>query len=169
MILDDFKKNINPLAKYYSDFKVEERILLTGHSHQAWPNQARDGVIQSYIDAAIEVDDKWNLAFEKADIVRTRFAKLIHDDIDNIALAPNTHDSLIRFLSSLDLKNRNKIITSDGEFHTVRRQMDALSNFINLVKVSRDDISTLSERIAAEIDNNTAAVIISKKIGRAHV
>ena len=162
MILDDFKKNINPLAMYYSDFKVEERILLTGHSHQAWPNQAREGVIQSYIDAAIEVDDKWNLAFEKADIVRSRYAKLLNDDKDNIALAPNTHDFLIRFLSSLDLKNRNKIITSDGEFHTVRRQMDALSNFINLVKVSREDISNLSERIAAEIDNNTAAVIISK-------
>lgn len=163
MILEDFKLEINPLAKYYSDFKVEDRILLTGHSHQAWPNSAREGVIQSYIDAAIEVDDKWNLAFEKSDIVRARFAKLLNDDKDNITLAANTHDLLIRFLSSLDLKNRNKIITTDGEFHTVRRQLDALNgNYITLKKVSRDDISSLSERVAGEIDDKTSAVIISK-------
>ena len=30
----------NPLASHYSRFRVTDRILLTGHSHQAWPDVA---------------------------------------------------------------------------------------------------------------------------------
>ena len=47
------------LQPYYSDFKVNERILLSGHSHQAWPNVAKQGMIECYNDAAKHVDDKW--------------------------------------------------------------------------------------------------------------
>ena len=33
----------NALAPHYSRFRVAERLLLTGHSHQAWPDVALDG------------------------------------------------------------------------------------------------------------------------------
>jgi len=29
----------NAIARHYSQFRVAERLLLTGHSHQAWPDR----------------------------------------------------------------------------------------------------------------------------------
>ena len=66
---------MNPLARHYSRFRVAERILLTGHSHQAWPDVAFDAQQQAWLDAAACVDDKWERAEEKAAAVRSGFAR----------------------------------------------------------------------------------------------
>ena len=55
---------------HYTDFLQPGRILLTGHSHQAWPNAARAGQLLAYEHAAAHVDDKWSFAMEAADAVR---------------------------------------------------------------------------------------------------
>ena len=49
----------NPLAPHYSRFRVAERLLLTGHSHQAWPDVAL-GAQAAFEDAALDVDAKWS-------------------------------------------------------------------------------------------------------------
>ena len=59
------------LAPAYSRFRVTERILLTGHSHQAWPDVAFEAQKQAWHDAAEHVDAKWGLAEEKAASLRT--------------------------------------------------------------------------------------------------
>jgi kynureninase len=53
----------NALAEYYSKFKVSERLLFTGHSHQAWPDCGFEGQKEAWFDAAEFVDDKWEKAF----------------------------------------------------------------------------------------------------------
>src|SRR5262245_52676775 len=53
----------NALAASYSRFKVDSRILLTGHSHQAWPDCGFEAQQQAWLDAAEFVDDKWERAF----------------------------------------------------------------------------------------------------------
>jgi kynureninase len=40
------------LAPHYSRFRVTERILLTGHSHQAWPDVSFDAQQRAWLDAA---------------------------------------------------------------------------------------------------------------------
>ena len=155
---------INPedLAKHYTRFRVSERILLTGHSHQAWPDVAFEAQQQAWLDAAELVDDVWEKAFEKANEVRRGFARLMDDSADNIALAPNTHELVVRFLSALPLKQRPKLITTDGEFHTIRRQLDRLSEEgIEVVKVVSGPAATLAERLAQAVDDHTAAVLVS--------
>ena len=59
---------INPdaLSKHYTRFRVTERTLLTGHSHQAWPDVAFEAQEQAWLDAAEFVDDVWENAFHKA-------------------------------------------------------------------------------------------------------
>ena len=47
---------MNPLASHYSRFHVAERLLLTGHSHQAWPDVSFDAQQQAWLDAAEFVD-----------------------------------------------------------------------------------------------------------------
>jgi kynureninase len=135
----------NILEEHYSDFGVSTRILLTGHSHQAWPNVAFDGVKKCWDDAAKLVDNKWERALEKADEVSKGFLNLMNDKSGLIALSANTHDLLLRFLSALDWKNRTKIITTDLEFHTVRRQLDRLAeDWVEIIKVPAMPVETLS-------------------------
>ena len=155
---------INPeeLAKHYTRFRVTERILLTGHSHQAWPDVAFEAQQQAWLDAAEYVDDVWEKVFEKAAQVRRGFARLLDDSPDRIALAPNTHELVVRFLSALPLKKRPKLITTDGEFHTIRRQLDRLAEEgVEVVKVVSGPAATLAERVAEAVDDRTAAVLIS--------
>jgi len=155
---------INPeeLAKHYTRFRVTERILLTGHSHQAWPDVAFEAQQQAWLDTAEYVDDVWEKAFEQANAVRRGFARLLDDSPDRIALAPNTHELVVRLLSALPLKQRPKLITTDGEFHTIRRQLDRLSEEgIEVVKVVSGPAATLAERLTQEVDDRTAAVLVS--------
>ena len=70
---------VNPLARHYSRFRVAERLLLTGHSHQAWPDVAFEAQQQAWLDAAELVDDKWERAEARAADVRDGFARLLGD------------------------------------------------------------------------------------------
>ena len=93
------------LRPHYDDFLKPDRILLTGHSHQAWPNVAREGLLRAYADAAMHVDDKWTLAMQRADHLRNAVSDYLGVDHDQIALAQNSHELATRFISGLDLKN----------------------------------------------------------------
>jgi len=150
------------LAKHYSRFRVTERILLTGHSHQAWPDVGFEAQSQAWLDTAKHVDDVWDLAFAKADEVRRGFARLLDVSPDQIALAANTHELVVRFLSALPLRKRPKLITTDAEFHTIRRQLDRLAEEgIEVVKLPALPAATLAERLAKTVDDRTAVVLVS--------
>ena len=73
--LADLAASPNALAPHYSRFRTDERVLLTGHSHQAWPDVALDGLVDAYDDAARWVDDKWDRAEAKADESRQKAAE----------------------------------------------------------------------------------------------
>src|SRR5215831_1392982 len=117
----------NALAKHYSRFRVAERLLLTGHSHQAWPDAGFDGQQRAWLDAAEFVDDKWARAEEQAGVVRDGWRRLLNDPDGDIALGQNTHELVTRLLSALPLRAGSRIVTTSGEFHTVRRQLDRLA------------------------------------------
>jgi kynureninase len=152
----------NPLSAHYSRFRVAERILLTGHSHQAWPDVAFEAQQRAWLDAAELVDDKWDRAFEQAARVRAGFARLLGDAEENIALGQNTHELVTRWLSALPFKTRRRVVTTTGEFHTVRRQLDRLAEEgAEVVRVPARPVEELAERLAHEIDGRTLAVMVS--------
>lgn len=159
------------LAPHYSRFRVTQRILLTGHSHQAWPDAGFEAQGQSWLDAAELVDDMWERAFAQADAVRRGFARLLGDAPERIALAANTHELVVRFLSALPLRSRPRLVTTDGEFHTIRRQLDRVAEEgIEVVKVAALPAATLAERLARTVDKRTAAVLVSAVLyGNAHI
>src|SRR5262249_54085697 len=119
---DDLYASPNALAPAYSRFRVGERLLLTGHSHQAWPDRSLDGQLRAWTDAAEAVDAKWERAFEMAERVRRGFARMLGDERGDYVLGANTHELVVRFLSALPLGKRPRLLTTDGEFHTLRRQ-----------------------------------------------
>ncbi|MBI4420208.1 MAG: hypothetical protein HY560_05225, partial [Gemmatimonadetes bacterium] len=64
----------NALAPHYARFHVADRLLLTGHSHQAWPDCGFEAQGRAWLDAAEFVDEKWERAFAQGERVRRGFA-----------------------------------------------------------------------------------------------
>lgn len=152
----------NALTSHYTRFRVAERLLLTGHSHQAWPDCAFDGQRQAWADAAELVDDKWERAFARAQRVRQGWGRLLDDDAESISLGANTHELVVRLLSALPLDQRPRLLTTDGEFHTLRRQLDRLAEErVEVVKAAAEPADTLAERLADSVDDRTALVAVS--------
>jgi len=154
---------VNPLAAHYSRFRVADRVLLTGHSHQAWPDAAFEAQQRAWLDAAEFVDSKWEKAEERAARVREGFARLLGDAPANIALGQNTHELVTRWLSALPLRERPRIVTTDGEFHSIRRQIDRLDEdgALAVIRVAARPVETLAERLALSVDDRTACVMVS--------
>ena len=150
------------LRPYYSDFLRDDRLLMTGHSHQAWPNVAQEGLLQAYRDAADHVDRKWSRAFAVADGLREQVAQRIGSNPDEIALGANTHELVTRFLSCLDFAARPHIVTTTGEFHSMDRQLRRLGEEdVEVTRVLARPVMDLAQRMAAEVRDTTAAVMVS--------
>jgi kynureninase len=160
--LEELTAANNPLAAHYSRFRVADRLLLTGHSHQAWPDRALAGQQRAWEDAARLVDGKWELAFERAERVRQGYRRLMDDPDGRYSLAGSTHDLLVRFLSALPLGERPRLVTTDSEFHSLRRQLDRLEEEgIEVVRVTASPAESVGDRLAEAVDDRTAAAFVS--------
>src|SRR5690606_11415573 len=107
-------------------------------------------------------DGKWDLAEAAAERVRDGYRALLADPDGEIALGANTHELVVRLLSALDLVARPRLVTTDGEFHSLRRQVDRLAEAgLEVVKVPAEPVATLAERLAAAVDRRPAAVMVS--------
>ena len=164
---DSSRYDARRLARHYSRFRVGERILLTGHSHQAWPDVAFDAHMQAWLDAAEFVDGKWDVAMAVAAEVREGYRQLLDDPDGHIALGQNTHELVTRYLSALPLRERPRLVTTDGEFHTLRRQLARLQEEgMEVVRVgtsgaASDAPGAIAEAVVDAIDDRTAAVLMS--------
>ncbi len=159
---DDLYRSPNAMASDYSRFRVAERLLLTGHSHQAWPDCGFAAQQQAWLDAAEYVDDKWPHAFAKYDEVCSEFGRLLGEPDGAIALGQNTLELVSRFVSALPLRERPRLVSTDGEFHTIRRLLDRLvEDGVEVVRVAAAPVETLAERLATAVSDRVAAVLCS--------
>ena len=94
--------------------------------------------------------------------MRAGFARLLGDRPENIALGQNTHELVTRWLSALPLLQRPRIVTTDGEFHSLRRQVDRLAEeSVDVVNVTAQPVETLAERVIASLDSRTVCAMVS--------
>ena len=160
--LQDLSTHPNRLAAHYSRFRVTERLLLTGHSHQAWPDRAFAGQERAWNDAAEWVDDKWEKAFAEANRVREGYRRLLGDPSGFYSLADNTFDLLVRLISALSLRQRPRLVTTDSEFYSLRRLLTRLEEEgVEVERVAAHPAVNVGERLAAATDAKTAAVLTS--------
>lgn len=160
--LQDFRGGPNPLAIHYRRFRVAERLLLTGHSHQAWPDCAFEGQQRAWRDAAELVDDKWERAATEADRVRAGYRRLLDDPHGLYSLAANTFELLVRLLSALPLRQRSRLVTTDSEFHSLSRLLARLEEEgIEIVRVPAHPADDVGTRLAKAVDDRSAAVLTS--------
>lgn len=152
----------NALAPHYSRFRVDERLLLTGHSHQAWPDRAEVGQHRAFEDAARWVDEKWDRALEQAARVREGYGRLLDTPAETICLGTSTHELIVKWLSALPLRERPHILTTDSEFYSARRQLRRLEEEgIELSTVPSRPGIDVGHRLAERVDERLAAVLVS--------
>ncbi len=102
------------------------RLHFAAHSHHLWPDASFDGQIECWDDAARLADAKWDKVMgevwpsAQAEVA----AELGSGDPYAIVFAANTHDFLIRLVAACPRADprRLRVLTSDGEFHSARRQ-----------------------------------------------
>lgn len=151
------------LQPHYSHFNVANRLLFTGHSHQAWPDVAFEGIQEYMRMVADEVDKKWGPSFEKTEILRKYLRSYYDDPAGRYCREQNTHVMIVSWLSALDLKNKPKIITTTGEFHSMYRQLRRLEEEgIEIVYLPHQDDEKLLQSIKENLDDKTAALMISR-------
>jgi len=118
--------------------------------------------MRAWEDAAELVDGKWERAFAQAQRVREGYARLLDDGQGHITLAESTHELLVRFLSALPLVRRPRLVTTSGEYHSLRRQLDRLAEEgIEIARVDAHPTSQVAERLIEAVDERTAAVLAS--------
>ncbi len=100
------------------------RLHFAAHSHHLWPDASFDGHARAWMDAAELADRKWEKIFSEVIPTAQRHIadELSLPDPRTIAFAPNTHELLVRLFSARKGDRPIEVLTSDGEFHSFRRQ-----------------------------------------------
>lgn len=100
------------------------RLHFAAHSHHLWPDASYDAQVAAWNDAATLADRKWEKIF--GDVIpqaqREVAAELKLPDASTIGFAPSTHELLVRVFSAKAGGAPLDVLTSDGEFHSFRRQ-----------------------------------------------
>lgn len=101
-----------------------ERLHMAAHSHHLWPDASFDGQAECWNDAARLADRKWDRIMGEVwpEAQRNVAEELGTGMADAIVFAPNTHELLVRLFAAASDKWPIRVLTSDGEFHSARRQ-----------------------------------------------
>lgn len=100
-----------------------DRLHFAAHSHHLWPDASFVGHHASWQDAARLADRKWDRVMgeiwpaAQAHVA----AELALPDPSSVTFAGNTHDLILRIVSARS-ERPLRILASDGEFHSFRRQ-----------------------------------------------
>lgn len=101
-----------------------ERLHFAAHSHHLWPDASHDGHIAAWQDAAVLADHKWDKIM--GPVWSEAQEHVAHElnlpDPATLCFAPNTHDFIVRLLSAIPARPV-RVLATDGEFHSFRRQM----------------------------------------------
>ena len=130
-----------------------DRLHFAAHSHHLWPDASCDGQMEAWNDAARLADRKWEKVMgevwpaAQAEVA----AELGTGRADAIVFAPNTHELLLRLMAAVSETWPIRVLTSDGEFHSARRQFARWeeSGAAVFERVSTEPFDTFSKRFLA--------------------
>jgi selenocysteine lyase/cysteine desulfurase len=130
-----------------------DRLHLAAHSHHLWPDAVFAAQLRYIQDSALHADQKWGPIF--GDLVprlQARIAAILDlPDPASLAFAPNTHEFVRRLLSCLPADRPARILTTDSEFHSFRRQMARLEEdgLVAVTRVAQEPTADFPARFAA--------------------
>ena len=102
------------------------RLHMAAHSHHLWPDASFTGQVEAWDDAAALADRKWDRVMGEVwpEAQSNVASELGSGMLDAVVFAANTHDFLIRLAAAAPRADppRMRVLMSDGEFHSARRQ-----------------------------------------------
>lgn len=132
-----------------------ERLHLAAHSHHLWPDASFEGQVECWNDAARLADRKWDRVMAEvwAEAQRNVAEELGTGFPEAVVFASNTHDFLIRLAAACPRADprRLRLLMSDGEFHSARRQFArwAEDGWLELDTVPAEPFGDFTERFMA--------------------
>lgn len=128
------------------------RLHFAAHSHHLWPDASFDGHQRCWDDAARLADRKWDVVMgevwptAQAEVA----AELGTGDPSAVVFSANTHDFILRLAAACPRRDpaRLRVLTSDGEFHSARRQFArwAEDGWLAIDTVAAEPFDTFGER-----------------------
>ncbi|MEO7787394.1 MAG: aminotransferase class V-fold PLP-dependent enzyme [Sphingomicrobium sp.] len=145
------------------------RLHLAAHSHHLWPDASHDGQVECWTDAARLADRKWNRIMGEVwpEAQGHVAAEIGTNDPSAIVFASNTHDLLIRLAAACPRRQGTplRILTTDGEFHSARRQLARWEESGEAV-VTRIAVGPeLVDRLIAEAQNHDLVFVSQLMFG----
>jgi len=100
------------------------RLHMAAHSHHLWPDASFEGQVECWRDSARLADRKWDRVMGEVwpEAQAHVAAELGTGEPEAIVFAPNTHELLVRLFAAVPSSGPVRVLTSDGEFHSARRQ-----------------------------------------------
>ncbi len=101
------------------------RLHFAAHSHHLWPDASFEGQVEAWNDAARLADRKWDKVMDQVwPEAQGHVARELGTcEPSAIVFAPNTHELLVRLFAAASSTWPIRVLTSDGEFHSARRQL----------------------------------------------
>lgn len=129
-----------------------ERLHFAAHSHHPWPDVTREAQTAAWDLAAERLDTKWDAVFgEVVPACQRHVARIAGlPDPSTVVFAPNTHELVYRVFSSLDLGRPARVLSTDAEFHSFRRQFTRLEEAgqVEWTRVEAEPFDGLADRFA---------------------
>jgi selenocysteine lyase/cysteine desulfurase len=126
------------------------RLHMASHSHHLWPDASFEGQTECWNDAARFADGKWDRIMDEVwpEAQGHVAAELGTGMADAIVFAPNTHQLLVSLFAAASSTWPIRVLTSDGEFHSARRQFARWeeSGAAAVERVSAEPFDTFSDR-----------------------
>ena len=147
-----------------------ERLHFASHSHHLWPDASFDGQTEAWNDAGRLADDKWNKVMDTVwpEAQANVAAELGIDDPASIVFSSNTHDFLLRLTAACPRHDPNelRVLTTDGEFHSARRQFArwAEEGWLVLDKIEAEPFDSLSTRFLAAAEHGGHDLILVSQV-----
>jgi selenocysteine lyase/cysteine desulfurase len=127
-----------------------DRLHMAAHSHHLWPDSSYEGQVECWNDAASLADDKWGKVMGEVwpEAQRHVAAELGTGSPDSVVFAPNTHELVVRLLAAVCDELPVRVLTSDGEFHSARRQLARLeeAGLATVERVATEPFDSFSDR-----------------------
>ena len=152
-----------------------ERLHFAAHSHHLWPDASFDGHMQAWEDAARLADRKWDKVMDEVWPAAQRevATELGTGQPESIVFAPNTHELLVPLVAAVSESGPIRILTTDGEFHSARRQFARWeeSGAAVIERVALDPAGTFAQRFleVAQSGDHDLIFVSHVMFGSGHV
>lgn len=146
------------------------RLHFAAHSHHLWPDASFDGQVEAWNDAARLADLKWDRVMgEVWPEAQAHVARELGTGVpDAVVFSSNTHDFLIRLVTAAPRQRAGplRVLTSDGEFHSARRQFARWSEegWIALERIAAEPFDTFSDRFLAAVESGHHDLILVSEV-----